>query len=251
MIKPLIGHQKFKFKVNKLDSNHKRDLPPAHIDTLINYAVRQFLEIFYAGNNAKRYNLGFEVTQQRIDMLSDLVVKYPLQPSLVPVEIDTGIYEIKLRDLKFEYCHLLRAFIDSDCGTINVAVKQHDDMNMLLNDEFQKPSLKWKRVLTNIAKSSDGEGSSLYLYTGGLFSIDEVKLEYLKAPNKMFFGGYDTIEYLAGDEDAPNKDSESISVDISDKYCDLIIAIAAQEFDRIQGDVQMLNLRTDEVQTIS
>jgi len=70
-------HQEIKFRWNKLNSNHKKDLPGAYLDDALNKATDDFIEIFYSGNNSKEYKFGFEVIQQRIDMLQTLVVELP------------------------------------------------------------------------------------------------------------------------------------------------------------------------------
>lgn len=251
MINPLKAHQKLKFKLNKLDSNHNIDLPPAFLDDLFNYGQDAFVEIMYSGNNAKRYNLGFEVTQQRIDMLSDLVITHPLQPVMTVAEVSNGVYELDLNLLKYKYYHLLRLYVDTDCGIVNCVPKQLDDLNVILNDPFQRPSRAWKRLVAHISRSSSNEGSSIYIHTNNEFTISEVKIDYLKKPDRLFSGGYDTLDFINGDTSSPNRNSDPIKSDLSDNYYDLITEIAAQEFDRIQGDANMLNMRTDKVLTNS
>lgn len=219
-------HTKFKFDYNKLDSNHKQDFVPAYIDLIINSAVLEFVQVIYSGNSGKMNKYGFEVTQNRIDMLSELVIND--EPKRTPSELRTGVFEYPLRWLNEDYLHHIRSYIDTDCGPINLKIVQHDDMNRILNDEFQRPNRGWKRIPANFARSSSGEGRSLYIYTNDLFDVSDVQFEYIKKPNKVFFGNYDTIEYCSGDLNFPNKETDPINLDLPEEYLDYIVDIAVK-----------------------
>lgn len=239
-------HQLFKLYANKLDTNNKVDLPAAHIDDIFNTVINDYVEIFYSGNNAKAYKFGFEVTQQRIDMLSNLVVDFPDQPLIVPDLIESDIFKIDLTQLKYPYKHFLRGYADTQgCGVINIIPRKHDQFNKMLNDPFQKPSKTWRRILAKFAS-----GPSMLLYTDD-FIISSVKLEYLKKPKKVFYGGYDTLEYINGDETAPNSNTSPIDSDINDDYHELLVQMAVQEFNRIIDDYNKVNAQTEKIITTS
>lgn len=243
------SHIEFKLEYNKINSNHKRDFPAAYIDIFINKAQFSFVERFYSGNSGKAERFGFETTQQRTDMLSDLVISFPKQPVLNPVEVSPGIFEVKFSDLKYPYCHLIRAYADtSSCGVINVTPKQHDDFNIILNDFMQRPKKLWKRAPSRIASSTDDSGSSLYIHTNEDFNISEVKLEYIKKPRDVFFGGYDSLAFINGDVNAPNKSSERINSEIV-KYHDILIKMAVQEAASSLSDIQQYQIKDNQIQT--
>jgi len=246
MINPKKIHQQFKFKYNKLDSNHKQDFPPAFIDDLANSALFYYVEMFYSGNNSKAIRMGFEVTQQRMDMLSDFVIPAEVEGPKELIKHPNGVYEFSFGDLKYTYKHLVRTFVSTDCGIINITPKQHDDLNILLNDEYQKPSRAWKRIPSKIAKSSKDSGSSLYLYTNEEFTIDTIQIEYLKAPDKIFSGGYDTLDFLCGEE-APSKESDPIKTDLSECYLDTLVDIMVALASDNLNDANQLNIREQRI----
>lgn len=237
-------HFDIKVKWNELDTNTRVDIDPAVLDHIINDVTQDYVEIFYSGRNGKRYNLGFEVTQQRIDMLSDLVVGEGVQPVLVPKVIqENKLYEIDFKALKYPYRHLIRAFVDSECGIINIKPEQHDDLNHVLNDPLRRPSKTWKRLVSATRASTEGSGSSLYLYSD--FAINDVQLEYIREPIKVFYGGYNSLDYINGDENAPNINTPPIDSDISDKYQNLLADMVVQQLARIYQEGGIFELTTE------
>lgn len=220
-------HYRIKMRGNKLDSNYMKNLPPAQIDVLINDTTQDYIEMFYTGNNTQGYDVGFEVGEQRIDMLSSLVVKNQEQAILAPSNYNStlNMYEFKLSGLAQPYRHFVRAYIFSDCGTISLVsanLTQHDDLSSVLTDKTRKPSKLWKRIIATIGKdSSNFQESSLYIYTGGEFTITGVYIEYVKQPQVVYFGGYDSLDglYTVGD---PQVDSD-IPVTYHSLLCDMCI----------------------------
>ena len=241
-------HYEIKRRWNELDSNVHPDLPPAQLDHTINSCVEDFIEIFYSGRNGKQYNLGFEVTQQRIDMLSNLVVGEPLQPPVTPKVItENKLYEVPLTSeyLIKPYQHMVRVFIDSDCGYINVKPEQHDDLNHVLNNPMRKPSSTWKRAVAATRASSEGDSSSLYVYTD--FGVNEIQLEYIRQPKPAFFGGYDSYNYINGDETADNINTPPRTVDLPEQYHNLFVDMVVQELSRIYVEGDKFQLSAEKI----
>ena len=236
-------HKEFKLRYNAIDSNHKKDYPAAFIDDFYNTALFDYVEIFATGNNAKRYRIGFEVTQQRTDMISTLVIS----DSMTPTAVVDGVYEFNLDSLSERYFHLVRASANTDCGTINIKPEQHDDLNYVLSDEYCKPSRKWKRLISTIKRSSSGEGSSVYVYTNNEFNLDGINIEYIKYPRKVFFGGYNSLEC-----DGTNYciDSPSVDPDIPYAYYSVLVDLAVQEASRALYDVNQINIREQKISSL-
>lgn len=182
-------HYNFKRKYDKIDSQDRRDLTDGEIDEFLNEAIINFVETRYSGNNAKQ--LGFEVTQQRIDDLSTLVVKSEV---LTPYSNSSGVYEFRLSQLTQPYMHFLRANVNtSDCSDpISLQYIQHDDLDYVLSNAQRRPSLKWKRAVASFGRS-DNKISSIYIYTGEEFTIDSITIDYLKMPSEVTIGGYNDI----------------------------------------------------------
>ena len=232
-------HQEIKTRWNKLDSNHKKNLPTPLIDDCINKATDDFIEIFYAGS-PKNYRLGFEVTQQRIDMLQSLVVpekSYPVTLSSIDV------YTLDLNTLDPKYRHFLRAYvIPTNCPSkkIPITIIRSNDLDVKLIDHNTKPSLTWNRCLGSI------KNNNLVLYTNN-YQLDNVVFEYLRQPAKVFFGGYDTVEYMAGDTSAYNQTSPQVTSDLHESYHDLLIDLTVQYIARILEDNNKLQLQQDQI----
>ena len=184
----------FKLKVDKIDSLSQADFNIAQVDWLLNEAQTLFVKQRYQLNN--NYNSGFEATQKRIDDLSSLHIKFPLQPA-VPLSNVGGIYELNLSQLAYKYMFLTRAYVevmnvDNQCiTTANVSLVQNDDLNEALKDPFNSPT--FNEIPANYGRSSSGISSSIYLYPGDLL-LGNAFVEYLKAPEKIYSGSYTYID---------------------------------------------------------
>ena len=194
-------HWDIKQKVNKLDSDFKKDLSPIELDNLINTVTFDYVQMFAYGNNLKKYKLGFENSQQRIDMLSTLVIGEPKQPTLSADVTSTNTLEYYLDSvtgsLVEPYQHLIRANITHACGKAKVTLVSHDNLDYALDDFNRRSSARWGRVIGCFkASSNSAVESSLYLYPQGEFENVTLQVEYIKKPTKVFLGTYDSIEYL-------------------------------------------------------
>lgn len=216
-------HHLFKLKMNKLDSGANYDLPPAFIDTLIWEALNEYIEIFYSGNT-KNYQLGFEATQQRMDLLKDFINSYPDIPALLPTSsIDYNNVKLQRFDISsIDYKHMLRIVgKDSLCSRIiKLDVEQLNNLDNELISHFKKPSVKWLRGFAYVIKNK------IYTYTEN--NLTELYLTYIKTPIKPFFGGYNTLEFLQGDNTAPSATSPQVNVELSKDYANILVNIMVQ-----------------------
>jgi len=232
--------QEIKLRWNKINSNHKKDLPDAYLDDIINDAINEYVEIFYNGSNPKEYNLGFEINQQRIDMLSTLVVPHK---SVSANLVSPSIYKINFSSLTPKYRHFLRGSIlvpNCDDLVIPIDILRHNDLDIKLRDYNTKPSLVWKRCLGAIKQDSSASipNSALFLYvpeeiTSSTITCD---IEYLRKPVKVFSGGYDSLEYILGDTTAYSSSSSSVNCDLPEDFHTVVVDIAVQNIARILED---------------
>lgn len=188
-------HYDFNVKLDKVGNLSKDSFNRAEIDWLLNEAQEVFVKTRMGLNNPKRE--GFEMTQKRIDDLSSIVVKYPEQPAITPT-LDSGVYEIELDTLTQPYMFLIRAVADvkddNDCEkSVTLKFVQHDDLSDALEDPFSSPANNLNDIPYNIGRSSDGLGSSLYIYPGSN-DVQRVRLEYIKRPKRIYFGDYTYID---------------------------------------------------------
>lgn len=241
-------HNEVKLRYNKLNSNHKKDLPPALIDDILNEAQHIYIEIFYASNKEKAYRYGFEATQQRIDMLDTLVVKP--EERYKPVKLKNDVYELELSRLEYPYKHLVRAKARTNCGIVNITPIKHDALNVILEDAMRGPSKRWRRLISAQGKSTKSDGSSIFIYSEPNFEIEDIiSLEYIRRPRKVFFGGYNTLEFIHGDQSAYNENTEPVNSELPENYHTVLVDIAVQELSRILEDGERFQLRRDKILT--
>lgn len=236
-------HSEVKLRYNKLNSNAKPDLPKQFIDDYLNNAQDEFIRICYASNNSKKFRLGFEATQQRIDLLSSIVIP---EEQLAVTLFKTNVYKASLNSLTKSYRHLIRLYANTSCGKIECIPVKHEDIDNYLRNENTKPSAVWRRCLYVIA--SDGSNNPcIYLYTGGEFTITNVILSYIKEPKKVFFGGYNTLEFLNGDTTAPSTITAPIDSELPLTSHDFIIDIAVQLISRSLEDINQIQITEDKI----
>lgn len=238
-------HQEIKFRWNKLNSNHKKDFPQAYLDDSINKATDDFIEIFYSGNNSKEYKLGFEVTQQRTDMLQTLiprnndgsVLSYPA------TLISTNQYLVDLTTFNPKYRHFLTAYvIPVECTSkrIPITLIRTNDLETKLADHNTQPSLRWNRCLGLI------RDNKIILYTKD-YTIDSINIEYIKNPKKVFSGGYNSLEYINGDLNAYNSASPKITSELPEQYHDLLVDMTVQYIARVLEDENKFQLQKEQI----
>lgn len=238
-------HGEVKLRMNKMNSNHKKDFPTAFIDDFLNDAQEEFKEICYSGNNLKKYRLGFEASQLRVDMLMTLVI-----PEETITGTGTTIYKINLNSLSKPYDHFLNGKVNTSCGVMSIEIVRHNEIDELMRNENRKPSAIWKRCLGVFATDASSN-KCLYLYNDGQFTITNAQITYLKRPKQMFFGGYDSLEYLNGDDSAPKATGyPSVNCELPEVSHSPIVDIAVQLMSIALEDPNKLQLVEEKLRTI-
>jgi hypothetical protein len=195
-------HYEFDLRLDRVASQDRPDFYDNEKDSFLNRAIDALVKGWYGTDNPKK--TGFETSQERISNLMTLHVKYPVQPDLTPVSHGNGLYEIRLRDLAFPYMFLTsaRVTIEKDDCT-----KTIDHKNWQIDDRkntFNEPNFDWGRVHANFGKSTlagsvNEDLYSLYLDTTDYndvpqFSINSIRLSYIKQPNRVCLGTYIHID---------------------------------------------------------
>ena len=185
-------HYEFKLRYNEVDTQDRKDLVPAEIDAFIADAALIKTKLEY--RQAER-------DQGNMDALSTLLVYSPTtdQPQVPPASNVGNVYEFKTNDFAFPYMHLYRAEITTlECaGAITLQIVQQDDLSRKLINHHTKPSLKWRRAIGVIGRSSDSSGESIYVYSGNEYTVDGLYPTYLKTPAVFTIGGYIGINGVA------------------------------------------------------
>ena len=115
------AHYQFELLYDRVASNDRPDFMPWEKDEFLNSAQWIFLEDRYQLSKLRK---GFEVDQKTISELSNLHIKSPeLQPSVTPIILGNGRYEVRLNDLGnningqyFRYLFLTKATITIQKG---------------------------------------------------------------------------------------------------------------------------------------
>jgi len=194
-------HYDIKLKLNKLDSEKRKDFNPAEIDwALNNWGIPQFIKTRYGINNYLRY--GFEVIQKRIEDLKELVVKSPttLQPAVTATSLGGNLYEVKISSLAKDYLFFIRGRATiSKTGCTDKKVKvtqiQHDDLDSALDSHLYAPDWNWGIVLMVEGQSTTDDKGSFYFYTdkNNSFTVKDFCPEYIRQPKQVWEGSYNTL----------------------------------------------------------
>lgn len=223
-------HAQFDLELDRVSSGNSPDFNRREKDDYINKAIWIFCNQHY-----DHYKLapsgGFETRQFNIDALRTLLIKFPEeQPALVPIEHERGIWELPLSRLEFEYWHFIRgqaSIVKDNCKKlVSFKLLEHDDDY----NAYNKPSYKWGRIIARFGKASinpstnlNDEKGSIYFETANDYDIENVRIEYLKYPKKVFVGGYNEINDVYSSTDA------AVNCDIDSSYHQEIVSIAVRE----------------------
>ena len=235
-------HSKFEMAYNRQANNQRRYLNDVEKDELLNYAIFEYVELFTTGVNKNNWNIGFEVTQQRIDMLEPLVKSYPEEPSLNLSVID-GIYIADLTKTAFPLKSFHGAYISiSECtDRINVDLDQHQDLNTARQNQHRKSSRAWKRCIGTI------RNKKLFLYPDGSMTPLRAYLTYIKQPDRIALGTYPALQ----DKDIPNAPNlPKTNSDLPEQYIDIVVAIAVQEAHRRFSNYNDLQVNSQKITSI-
>ena len=210
-------HWATRFEWDKLNNAHKRYLTDPEVDRVLNIAINDYVHMFVHGTNPQKYRLGFEVNQQRVDMLQTLVNN---QNSLSVLDTNNGTYEFDLKILVPSYY----SYLPSECIVKNCTPKFTIELETHLNTlggYHVKPSKLWQRVIGRI------RGNKLVLHTNEEFEITSLNLTYISKPNEVCLGTYPELTDLSG----TNK--QKVECNLPDDYHNLVVTMAVQNLQRI------------------
>lgn len=148
----------FSNAVNKLSSNSGLNIPKAVFVSTFNAVQLQWVEDRVKMNELNKIRMD-EIQQLLLDTKHSVTKK-------------DQYYEVNLPD---NYYHYLRSYsYVGDCTLDNWLVKE-GDINVLLSDEFWKPSLEWGETICTLG------GNKLKVYYDD-FIVKNVQLIYFRYP---------------------------------------------------------------------
>lgn len=237
-------HALFFQRYNRAGSGFSQDFNSWEIDQFLNNAVQIMRERMHP----------IEGNVQQVDFTGFLTVTAPeRQPAVVPTQIVDGKYEIKLSDLAYSYLHYKQLSINQGCGYFGVSMEGLGRLNDIRKDYLMKPSLKWKRAYGYVAKD-DGSNKSIFIHCEPGTQIESVLIDYVIDPKPVFFGKYDTIEYLTClDRNAGNcnqyKSASSAPQDLEmdETYANMVVDYAVSEAMRVIQDRSGFELSSEKL----
>ena len=230
-------HFKLEQGYNKLSNNHQKYLTDVEKDEVLNTAIFEYLEIFIHGRNPKNFNIGFEVTQQRIDMLHTLVVSYPEFPKQGLTLFDDKVFYYEFPQDYRSY-RSARVFENGCDIAYDVNIEQHGDLATSRRSFHKRTSKRFQYIIGTI------RNNRLYLYPEDELSPSKLELTYIRKPSKVCKGTYPSLENR-------NRDNPPFQLkqdcDLPEEYVDIIVSIAVQELARRFSDGNTKNIQTDKL----
>lgn len=228
MINIALLHKEIKEKVNKVDSNHYKDLKHHQLDSIINQAVFYFKEHFAFVNR-----MPFENNQSRLDMISPLVVR---NKEVSFTQVEDGQYKVTLPE---NYANLIRGYFYCGNKQSPISIQKHDELTTILNDPYRKPSSTWSRAVGVFGDST------FYVYGK---NINKIVIDYIKDHTPVFFGGYNSIEFIDKQrrQITPNQSYSSttppVDLELDFSYKDIITDIASYLITGYTENGNLLNI---------
>ncbi len=184
-------HIEFKERLDKSASSSFPELLVEQVDLLLNNAIEKFVKTRYGRNNI--YNSGFEEIQKRTEDLKTLVVTNYPQLTTVTTEVNTIKSSLTTlfsdEALTTPSTEKYWFFLNGRARTVKfgclsqyhlIRLYDHDDITNVLTNPFKKPA--FDEIVGYF------ERGDLYLVTDGSFTIDKVKITYVKQPAKVKYG---------------------------------------------------------------
>lgn len=278
-------HHTFDLYRDRVDSNDRPDFMPWEKDDFLNAAIDQFIMMRYGKNN--QFKRGFETHQKRISELANLHIKSPeLQPSINPIDLGNGRYEIRLSTLGnninsqyFRYLFLTKAIIeiekDNCIKQIELDLFQIDDSKTTYNS----PSWTWCRIHGNFGKSTFNTPSILSFVSDDIMSKtldiqdnsnsinethnnDKLGSLYLDTTDNMGVQQYNVVRAFISYIKYPNRvfiggydhidkhstsSTEPIHCDLDESFHDEIVRIAVNLSQSSVQDMQGYQISTKQV----
>lgn len=126
-------------------------------------------------------------------------------------------YNFKLPENYFDIADVRANAQKENCiDIINLFELRTENINEVLQDEFQKPSFEWRESLFTV--NSD----QLSIYTDSTFKVNDILLNYYRYPNQI---------QLLDEENPESKFNEQITIEWDDKSLDDIITLMVFNLD--------------------
>lgn len=212
-------------KLNKVSSGVGQHIPPEDKILILNESQIRVLKKKINVNNI--YQMGFDAFKSRYEDLQNLVVPQEVVKVKKTDEVYDS-YEADLSELSGDYflpVEIIALCSKGGCTKrlVNIPrVVKHVDLSLLIDNDDFKPSFEFQETIAVISSNK------LLVYTDGTFTVDELRISYLRFPQKMDVEGY---IHLTGDRPSSNKDCE-----LPTHLQDELVSMAVAELAYITGN---------------
>ncbi len=199
------AYRQFQFRLNKLGTNANQNIGLAQFVYLMNKAQLHWIE-----TRAKV----LENDQLRVDELQSIMKDLKAKGMK-----KDNYYAIKLPP---DYLHTVRVVSSTSCGVIYLKPVEEGNVNVLLQNEFTRPSTEWEESFYTLF------GGELRAYVTD-FTLGPIELKYLRLPREVDIAGYSK----AGGAASTNIDLEFDGVN-AQEIIDLAALLATSDI----GDIE-------------
>lgn len=212
------SYLKFKQKVEKNVTNDSISTSRGNFVLLYNETQNKFIEahLQQRGVDDVRYIQNFLILDKKIPYSSKLYDHYNFK---LPADY------LDLADVR-----ALASTSNCSNTELNLFEIQTENLNAILQDEFNKPSFKWREAPYTV------NSNTVSIYTDGNFTVDNILLNYYRYPNQI---------KLIDPQNPESRFDETSKIEWDDKSLDRIISLSAGEFDmnEMNQRLQVQNLR--------
>ena len=221
-------HSIFKERFNRLASDYHEDLSPYQIDRFLNDGMFELMQLTARNEQSTKHT----------NLFASIIYTDTVTPTVI-----NNTYRAPIDNLMFPFYEYKRVVAKTNCGDVNVQLETYGRIGDLLKDAFSKPSKKWKRLLATTQQPlSGGTDREMVIYSEEGFIVNTVEITYVRYPKDVFFGGYDTPDYLecvnsngTNCDQYDNQNTPRRTIDIHENYHTLFIDYAVQEALRSLG----------------
>lgn len=175
-------------KLNKVASETHQSIPVE--DKILALQEAQMRLIKKKVNLNNLYKIGFDGFKVRYEDLQGLVVPYEkLTPSLSKEPITA--YEVTIPEKYYLPIDIILSCSKKGCTKHRVDIKRivkHGDVTTWVNNPHYTPSFAYQETFAAISNNK------IICYTNDDFTIEEMRVSYLRYPAKIDFEGYITLD---------------------------------------------------------
>jgi hypothetical protein len=174
-------------RMNKVATNKNQGFSNANLILALREAELKVIKSKLNPNNLLQK--GFDQNAKRMEDLQNLMVPFEMLTPTMSNAVYTR-YQVDLGRLSSR--HIVLTEISTKCSrgecknrivAVNKLVK-HGELENFMADANFSPSYEWQTTLAQITDNI------LYIYTDGVFKVDEVFIEYLRYPIPVDIAGY-------------------------------------------------------------